>query len=405
MKIYVNHVFKTAGTSIFAAFETAFQENKVISTLSYFDKSSITPLIKNEFGYDMYVAISAPSDLSKYDYVHGHFKQLFFDVHCGDFIKIGTSREPLNKYLSAAKHILRDRKLDKRGRMLDYILKKPVDMEEVARSLIAQSHVSFYGNSDINYVKQDSDDLIACLYKTSMRAVDKYHVIIDSDDYDQKLFELRRAIPNLSIPPRLNTANQFESLAPLFDEAEFLERLKRDFKLILEAEYSLYDTLRSKSSEEVPADFLAIRPSSSAGNIDFTAPFSTYGFDIRVRSSLYGREREFSKRMLTLPSNPKIDFQQDLIGYGGVVEIFLFFWTSCPEQADNSISITLNTSAIPVEASNKILFIDNPSRHLFLLRSTFRFPCSYKVSGLNINNANLVNREIFCCGGKYYAHA
>jgi hypothetical protein len=248
----------------------------------------------------------------------------------------------------------------------------------------------------------DLDDLVACLFEGSMRAVYKYDAIIDSMGFDQKLVQFQRAIPNLSIPPRLNTADQFKSSAQLFDEADFLKRLKRDFKLILEAEYSLYDTLRERSLEEIPADFLSIRPSSKSGYIDFGASFSTDGFDIRIRSSQHGREREFSKRLLI--NKPIIHLQQDLVGCGGTVEVFLFFWTSCPRKEDELTSITLNTSTCPVEASNKVLFVDVPSKHLYLLRSTFKFSDSYQIDGLIINVANLADREIFCCGGKYYAH-
>jgi hypothetical protein len=405
MKICVNHVAKTAGTSIFAAFETAFPENRVISTLSYWDKLSISsPIRTGEFGYDKFVSLSAVNDIKNFDYVHGHFKQLFFDLHCADYVKIGTSRDPLTKILSAAKHILRDPNFGGTGAIKKYINKEPVDLDEVAKSLLAQSHLSFYGLAELDNVRPELNEMVRSMLESATKAVSKYDAIIDSSVYDQKIAQFQRAISNISTPPRLNTAKQFEHSAQSFDEIDFINRLKNDFKLFLDAEYILYERLLKKSQEEICPDFLIGRSktSSSSGYIDFSESISTEGFDIRTRSSLYGRENEFTKKLLI--NNPKIHFPQKLVGSGGTVEVFVFFWTSRPCEEDELTSITLNTSAHPIEVSNKVLFIDMPSKHLYLLRSNFRFNDDYRIDGLTINVVNSGDSEIFCCGGKYYAH-
>lgn len=367
-KVFVQHVAKTAGTSLFHFLEPNFSYQSTYTSQRFWETWSKTPASSQETrqaAQPMLTRIPPEFVLDK-TFLHGHFRDLVRQVLCRDWTTIGTSRSVDSRLISSYNHQLRDQTMDRR--VVSYLQGKAIAHSDILKALVSNSQIGFYATraprlsmwlvSDEN-IEAD----IERFAKEALENIDAYDYIVDSSRFEEHCGHLGS---HLRFSANIGTFNSRES----FGQSSSFNRthtdiLRRDFPVFFEWEDKIREKLKAKAEHSLnrPLDEVLEGRRQQQSRTQLLHPdcADIQGMSIAIPASLPGWEHSFYRAMNPVAVLPNIELTK------GHYTAFTWLWC-----ADNTRfrHFTISAGACPDQRAETIL-IENPSQHLWLVQLNF----------------------------------
>ncbi len=366
-KIFVQHVAKTAGTSLLYFLEPNFSYHSTVTSQRFWNHWSSDPALLEQTRNTVHPMLvrMPPSLAANVDYVHGHFKDFFRQVMFGDWFAIGTCRAIDERLISSLDHQLRDATMDKR--LVEYLRGGKASFDWVLKGLINNSHLGFYATVSTRSILWEKDaDFHVDLPVMAVQAlanIDRYDYIIDSSDFADHCQHLAEGLRYSSNIGKFNTRRSF-GRASAFTQND-MAILRDKFGAFFEIEDAIYAKLKAKSLASLNqplAPLLEKKRRLQAKTVTLLPDCADItGMSVALPAGLHGWENEFYREILPGASLNNIE-----VTTGNYVA-YAWLWSADPERF-RQIKLRVTPCANQVQA---VTLIENPSKHLWLVSTAF----------------------------------
>jgi hypothetical protein len=364
-KVFVQHVTKTAGTSLFYFLEPNFSYHATVTSQRFWNQwSADHPML----------ARMPPSLANTAQYAHGHFKEFFRQVMFGDWFAIGTSRSVDERLISSLHHQVRENAMDKR--LVAFLRGHKLSSEWVLKGLINNSHMGFYATTSTRSVLWEADTNfhidLPTLANQALANIDRYDYIIDSSDFSDHCQHLAEGLRHANNVGQVNTRHSFGQ-ASAFDQRD-IDSLRSKFPAFFELEDAIYARLEAKSQASLnqPLAQLLNRARRRQDKTVALLPdrADVAGMSPAIPAGLHGWENEFYRELL-----PGASVNNIAVKTGNYVA-HVWLWSADTERFKR-VKLRVMPSK---DQTQRVDLIENPSKHLWLLSVAFTATSDGSVS-------------------------
>lgn len=367
-RLFVQHVTKTAGTSLLSYLEPNVASSRMHSSQEFWRHwSSESPesLPHQAHSPQPILICTPPARVESLCYAHGHYTELFRRALFNDWFCIGTCRNVDDRVISILHHHERDPRQD--SRVVAYLQGELHSKTEVMRSLFQNSQIFYYSRLQPRFSDwENSDTVREDLDRSAQEAaanLTDYDCIIDTADFDAHCERLASFLPYSRNLGRLNTQADFG--APPVYSRKHVEILRADFPHFFEREDQLYAKLRERSAATLAEPLEQALNRQQQRSLHTVAVFPDQAdissMSIALPAELPGWKGEFFRILrpgAALHGLPVIP---------GVYRGYLWLWCGDPQRY---AELEINLPGVENLRCESLL-IESPARHLWLMEIQF----------------------------------
>ena len=398
-KVFVQHVAKTAGTSLLYFLEPNFSYRSTVTSQRFWNHWSSDPALLEQTRNTVHpMLVRMPPSLSAgVNYVHGHFKDFFRQVMFGDWFAIGTCRDVDERIISSLEHQLRDSTMD--NRLVDYLRGGRASSDWVLKGLINNSHLGFYATfSPRSILWEEGSDFhvdLPLMASQALANIDRYDYIIDSSHFADHCQHLAEGLAHTNNIGHFNTRRSFGRKSEITPKD--MKILRDNFKAFFEIEDSIYAKLKMKSLASLHQPLTLLLEKKrwlQEKTVTLLPDFADIsGMSVAIPAGLLGWESEFYRELLPGASLNNIEVTE------GNYVAYIWLWSADPERF-KQIKIRVTPCAHQVQT---VTLIENPSKHLWLVSVNFSVESSGYVT-MVFDETDQPTRTLWL-GAKFYYQA